>query len=292
MKIAPLIAVVFFVLHAFNAAAEQPVLAGPRVFVAGHSFSIFTAKILPLLAIAADIPYRAAGEQMIGGSRVLQHWNLPDGKNKAKEALRAGTVDVLVVSPHRVLPDPGIDKFVEFGLKKNPHLRVLVQASWPPIDDTDNDEFRNEQRDSVSAEQIDRMRKSHREVWLSALERQVRNINEKVGREVAVIVPVSEALFELRKRVANGTVPRIRKQSELFHDHFGHPEPTLALLVTYCHFATIFQRSPVGIPLPPEYSTLSQARELNQMLQEIAWEAVTQYPMSGVKVAQSAAITR
>ena len=112
--------------------AEQP--APTRVFVCAHSFMIFTAKLLPPLAEAAGFKYAAAGQQMIGGSRVIQHWELPDERNVAKAALREGKVDVLTLSPHRLLPDPGIDNFVKLGLEKNPNLRVLVQASWPGFD--------------------------------------------------------------------------------------------------------------------------------------------------------------
>ena len=107
--------------------AEQP--APTRVFVCAHSFMIFTAKLLPSLAQAANFSYASAGQQMIGGSRVIQHWNLPDEKNTAKAALREGKVDVLTLSPHMLLPDEGIDNFTKLGLEKNPKLRVFVQAS-------------------------------------------------------------------------------------------------------------------------------------------------------------------
>ena len=48
------------------------------LLVTAHSFMIFTAKLLPAMSQAAGIPYVAAGQQMLGGSRVIQHWNLPD----------------------------------------------------------------------------------------------------------------------------------------------------------------------------------------------------------------------
>src|SRR4051812_11284693 len=83
--------------------------AAPRVFVCAHSFMIFTAKLLPPVAQSAHLPYVSAGQQMLGGSRVIQHWNLADDKNRAKAALRAGTVDVLTLSPHILIPDEGID---------------------------------------------------------------------------------------------------------------------------------------------------------------------------------------
>src|SRR5438445_9199423 len=113
LRILALLTLVGFV---FAAKAEQP--APTRVFVCAHSFMIFTSKLLPPVAQAANFPYTAAGQQMIGGSRVIQHWDLPDEKNFAKAALREGRVDVLTLSPHRMLPDPGIDNFTKLGLEK------------------------------------------------------------------------------------------------------------------------------------------------------------------------------
>jgi hypothetical protein len=257
--------------------------ASPRVFVCGHSFHIFTAKILPDLAQAAGIKHAAAGQQMIGGSRTLQHWNLPDDQNKAKAALRAGEVDVLTLSPHMMLPDEGIDNFTKLGLEKNPKLRVLVQASWPARDGAiDAKGFKNEQRNAVTVAALKEMRAKHRDAWLKNLEAQVRTLNQAVGRAAVFIVPVSDAVFALRERVAEGKAPGLKEQTELFRDPLGHPNPPLALLVTYCQFAAIHQRSPVGLPVPSLLKDAPQAAELNRLLQQLAWEAVTSYPMSGV----------
>ena len=96
-----------------------------RVFVCAHSFMIFTSRLLPAMAGAAGFRYASAGQQMIGGSRVIQHWNLPDDKNLAKAALREGNVDVLTLSPNMQMPDEGIDLFVNLALKHRPDIRVL-----------------------------------------------------------------------------------------------------------------------------------------------------------------------
>ena len=53
--------------------------------------------------------HQLAGSSMIGGSRVIQHWDVPETKNLAKAALLAGKVDVLTLSPIW-LPDEGIEK--------------------------------------------------------------------------------------------------------------------------------------------------------------------------------------
>ena len=282
MKILRLRTLAFAVLLSlvFSGKAEQP--APTRVFVCAHSFMIFTAKLLPPMAQAAGFPYASAGQQMLGGSRVIQHWNLPDDKNVAKAALREGKVDVLTLSPHRLLPDEGIDNFTKLGLEKNPNLRVLVQASWPGFDGVRTG-FKNEQRDAATLESLGEMRKGFREQWLTAMEAQVRALNTAVGHETVHIVPVCEAVFALRERIAGGRAPGLKKQTDLFHDDIGHPREPLAALVAYCHFAVITGRSPVGLPVPAELQRNSHGAELNALLQQLAWDAVTAYPFSGVK---------
>ena len=264
----------------FSGRAEQP--APTRVFVCAHSFMIFTAKLLPTMAQAAGFPYVSAGQQMLGGSRVIQHWNLPDDKNVAKAALREGKVDVLTLSPHRPLPDEGIDNFTKLGLEKNPNLRVLVQASWPGFDGVWTG-FKNEQRNAATLESLGEMRKAFHEQWLTGLEAQVRTLNQSVGHETVHIVPVCEAVFALREHIAKGDAPGLTKQTDLFRDDIGHAQPPLAELVGYCHFAAISGRTPVGLPVPAELQNLPHAAELNTLLQQIAWEAVSTYPLSGVK---------
>ena len=266
--------------------AEQP--APTRVFVCAHSFMIFTAGMLPPMAQAAGFPYAPAGQQMIGGSRVLQHWNLPDEKNVAKAALIEGRVDVLTLSPHRLLPDEGIDNFTKLGLEKNPKLRVLVQASWPGFDGNWNGLFKNEDRNASTVESLREMRRGFREQWLIPLEAQVRALNQSVGHETVHIVPVMDAVFALREHIAKGDAPGLTKQTDLFRDAIGHPLPPLAELVTYCHLVAITGRSPVGLPVPAELRNFPKADELNRLLEQLAWDAVTAYPLSGVEAAASA----
>lgn len=267
----------------FKPASFAPGAEGTRVFVCAHSYMIYTADTLPPIAEAAGVSHLKAGQQMIGGSRVIQHWSLPDEKNQAKTALREGIVDVLLLSPHLLLPDEGIDNYTKLGLEKNPRLRVLVQSSWEPKDGKRGNAFKNEMRDAVTAEDTRRMRDNHNGGWLKQMEAQVNALNASVGQETVHIVPVSAAVFALRERIAEGRAPGLTKQSEMFRDDHGHPSEVLALLVTYCHFAAIYQRSPVGLPVPVHLKGHPHAEELNQLLQQLAWDAVSNYPLSGVK---------
>ena len=49
------------------------------------------------------------------------------------------------------------------------------------------------------------------------------------------------------------------------------------VLDTYCHFAVIYRRSPVGLLTPKTLGSGKIADELNHLLQELAWEAVTKH---------------
>lgn len=273
---------VLFCLTCIAGTAEDGPPQAQRVFVCAHSFMTFIAKLLPPMAQAGGVGFSLAGHQMIGGSQVIQHWNLP--KDKAKPALQAGLVDTLILSPTLQLPDSGIDNFVRLGLSKNPKLRVLVQASWPAFDDSSSQsieaftvraaQFTNAQRNLATAESIEGMRAFQRQVWCTALQTQVAKLNIEAGREAVRIVPVNEAVYALRQRIIAGAAPGLDKQTDLFSDPIGHPTPPLTVLVAYCHYAAIFQRTPVGLPVPAVLAKAAQASALNQILQEIAWQEV------------------
>ena len=260
--------------------ANEAPPAGLRVFIMAHSFHIFVADRLQALATAAGIQgHMLVGKQMLGGSRVQQHWDLPDEKNLAKAALREGKVDLITMSPNWIVPDEGIDRFVELGLEHNPRLRVLVQLSWMPRDAFDGkDKVKtNEERDTRPLD-IPIAAHAH---WKSQLEPQLRALNQKLGREVIHAAPAGDAVLKLRELIVAGKVPGITKQSEIFTDAGGHGKMPIVALVTYVNFACLYRTSPVGLNDPqPELDKFSP--ELKPLLQRIAWDAVTTHPMSGV----------
>jgi hypothetical protein len=105
-------------------------------------------------------------------------------------------------------------------------------------------------------------------------------------RPVVFLVPVGSAVLGLREKVVKGEVPGVAKQSELFRDEIGHGTPVIAVLTAYCHYAVIYQRSPVGLPTPAALKAANLGDgtdKVNRLLQELAWEAVLAEPASGVK---------
>lgn len=263
----------------FVAADDHPdQISGQRVFYTGHSFHMFVPPRIEQLAKSAEIQgHHSVGIQGIGGSRVIQHWDLEVGKNKAKQALESGHVDVFTMAAHLEVPDPGITNFTELGLKNNPKLRLFVQASWMPFDIT-SPEHRirdNTERDQTNLEELEKATNT----WRNKLEAQVDELNQKHGRTAVHIVPVGNAVNRLRELVVAEKYPGIKKQSELFRDAIGHGLGHVQALAAYCNFAAIYRRSPEGLKLQEPGVDDAQ----HAILQSLAWETVSKYPYSGVK---------
>jgi len=268
-----------FLASALFAAPETP---GLRVAIAGHSFHVWTGPVVEELAKAAGIEgHRTVASSFIGGSRTTQHWDLPDERNKVKAVLNGGGADVLTLSP-TLVPDDAILKFAQLGLAKNAGIKVTVQQSWIPYDDLTFWVARKRpasvDRDSRTPDQL---RAAHAD-YFKLVDAEVRSVNAKLGKDVVRLVPAGSAVLVLREKVAKGEVPGVAKQSQLFSDPLGHPTEPIRALNSYCHFAVIYGRSPVGLPVPKGLQRASEAPRLNALLQQIAWEAVQSHPLAGI----------
>ena len=259
-------------------------MEGRRVFTCGHSFHVWVAGMLKEMAEAAGIKgHQVVGLSSIGGSRVIQHWDVPEEDNRAKEALRAGEVDVLTLSPIW-LPDEGIEKFAKLAAEHSPKVCVTVQEYWLPNDVYDPTYPLNTGKQvDHDAATVAELRKQH-EPYFRGMDDQVREINRLLGRSVVFVVPVGQAVIPLRERIIAGQAPGLRAQWDLFTDCWGHAAPPLQALTAYCHFAVIYRQSPVGLPVPSILaSNPDWDEELNHLLQQLAWDAVTHHPLSGVR---------
>lgn len=258
---------------------------GQRVFTAGHSFHVFMPAMLRDMAQAAGVKdHVQVGVQSIGGSRVIQHWNQADDKNKAKEALKSGKVDVLTLSPI-YLPDEGIEHFTKLALEHNPDVRVTLQEFWLPHDVYAPDyQKKKPVKVDRNARTVEELRKYSVE-YFQSMDDHARALNKQHGKQVVYIVPVGQAVIALREKIIEGKAPGLQQQDDLFTDAIGHARPPLQVLAAYCHYAVIYRRSPVGLPLPPvlEKAKLPDSDKLNRLLQELAWDAVSKHPLSGVK---------
>ena len=216
-------------LAAGSGGQVAPITKGQRVFTCGHSFHWWVAPLLGEIARGAGIKdHQVVGVSMIGGSRVIRHWRVPDARNKAKKALAAGQVDVLTLSPmHR--PDDGIEKFARLALAHNPNVRVTLLEFWLPFDSMRWPFIGRNEPSDVDARTAEELRKLH-EPYFKAMDDHVAALNKRLGKQVLYVVPMGQAVLALREKIIAGQVPGIAKQSELFTDKLGHPGPALQVL--------------------------------------------------------------
>lgn len=264
---------------------RPPLTQGQRVFTCGHSFHVFTYRQVGEIAKAAGLDQQPVGLSSIGGSMVMRHWEVPEEKNEAKAALIAGKVDVLTLSPIW-LPDEGIENFAKLGVEHNPALRITVQEYWLP-----NDEYvpvyplQTKKGCDHNATDLVELRKANAR-YMQDIEAHVREINQRLGKDALVVVPVGLASVALREKIAAGEAPGLKAQWDLFRDPWGHPQIPLQYLASYCHFAVIYRRSPVGLPVPAQFRVMKDVspddqQKLNRLLQELAWDAVSKHPLTG-----------
>jgi hypothetical protein len=261
---------------------------GQRVYSIGHSFHVFMPGILAQIAKSAGITdHQQVGLSSIGGSLVIQHWNVPDDKMKSKATLDSGNLDVLTMAP-LYLPDEGIENFIRLASEKSPNIRVFVQEFWLPFDTHVN--FKDKtvkvtppNRDVFDVEKL----QSEHDQYFREIDEHVRMLNEKyMGKPALFVAPVGQAVMALRKKIAEGAAPGLAKQTDLFTDAIGHAKAPLQVLVAYVYFADIYGRTPVGLPIPASLKGVGDEEttaKLNTLLQELAWTAVTEHPLSGVK---------
>jgi hypothetical protein len=274
-----------FVLPLARGDDRTPAPPGLRILTAGHSFHFWMPKILEGVAASAGIRgHQTVDVQYIGGSQVYAHWKVPDDKNKIKPVLIAGGADVLTLSPI-YLPDSGIEDFAKLGLEHNPNLRITVQEFWLPYDDQAL--WATRAKDAVidpNKKTIEELRAAHAP-YFESMDAEIRRVNAEVGKQAVFVVPVGQAVLALREKIIKGEVPGMTEQRQLFTDPLGHPHEQIKVLATYCHFAVIYKRSPVGLPVPEPIAKAPEAEKLNALLEQIAWDAVIHHPLSGVTAA-------
>jgi hypothetical protein len=279
-------AFVFTSFFAHAADLQPPITSGQRVATCGHSFHVFTYRQVEQIAASAGLKHQLVGISSIGGSTVQKHWDVSEEKSSVKQVLKAGGADVLTLSPIW-LPDEAIEQFVKLGIEHNPALRITVQEYWMP-----NDEYepvyplQTKKKVDHNAADLAKLRDATMR-YAKDIEDYVKGINQRLGKDAVLIVPVGMAAVTLREKIIQGEAPGLKQQSELFRDHWGHALLPLQLLSSYCHFAVIYRKSPVGLPLPIAFRTLKDMSDddktkLNALLQQIAWDTVSAHSMSGI----------
>lgn len=280
--------------------AEEPKPAKPTGVRVGEMLILFGCE-----STVANSLVKAAGIEghewksgpYIGTWQSVKHGGEGLEKN---ESLGRGDFDTLLLATPHCYPNDetwashiGLDSLpaglCAVGGKNNPQFRLVWQSYyWPRSLDREN-------------KVLDWKPRTAPPDGLRALEKLTDQINEKHGRKVMVISPVEEAACKLIEMVAAGKFPGITDPATLwFEVNMWVPGSHMRTLFAYTNVATIYGVSPVG--LNPDFSDLRWGggksaptdpksfadlapitEEQRTILQQIAWETVSNYPYSGVK---------
>jgi hypothetical protein len=183
-------------------------------------------------------------------------------------------------------------------------MKFLMQISWPGLGYTDNEQFNAgggrggmmggrgggrgsmflSGNDEKTPEELAKINATD----IKNAEEQGKRLNQELGKgkTFVFLVPTAQAHNALRTLIYKKEMPGMTNQSEVFIDPIGHPTAPVIVLNAYLHFAVLYRRSPVGLPMPTILKNASRPswndEKLNRKLQELAWDLVSNYPPSGV----------
>ncbi len=271
-----------------------------KSFYVGHSLTDYIAEmVLRLSEDDSETSFDFAYQQILG-SPLRWQWqalerqdyvNFPDGKIFAfydeENGLPAGdfTHLVLTESVPRHFNEWGIvetyyylDSFYNYAIADNPDIKPYLYEVWHCIEsgtptgcdyDVDTNPFRQRLTDDLP-------------MWESAVDT-FNTRNNPV--HPMKLIPAGQAVGLFYDKIYNGEIPGITSIEDVFDDNI-HGNDTLRYLVACVHYATLFERSPVGLTNElynwwgGAFGPISAS--LAAQLQEIAWETVCNYEPLGI----------
>lgn len=227
------------------------------------------------------------GRKMIPGAPISWHMSHPKDGFATKfgypdEAFASHPWDVLTLQPFTGAEReiPAAIHYAKLMWASRPDARVYLYAQWPNRSNPDwQDAWINEKRPSYDA------------VFTGLREA----VPEKADR--TFMIPVGHAFHRLEKKIQLGLVPGLSSIWDLYSDNV-HVSNIGSYLVALGFYATLFETSPMGLPIGnygPVPGSSEDAfeidAELARILQETTWEAVTGHPHSGVVSGEPPVVT-
>lgn len=247
-----------------------------NVFFVGHSLVNFDMPaMLDGVAQSADRRHAWAAHVGIGAS-LSWIWNNPDrgeGENP-HTALPSGRWNVLVMTEAIPLADQVMwndtvgyaQRFHDLAMAGDGASQVYFYETWHSLDGAYDWRAR-----------ID----SDRAMWDGV----VRDLNARTGGRV-LMIPGGTALGRLVDRVESGGVSGLRSRRDLFVDDI-HLSDVGNYFIALVQYATIYRRSPVGVTAATVdrwgNPFTAPSPEAARLMQEIAWEVVSNDPLTGVR---------
>ncbi len=275
-----------------------------NTYYIGHSgfgWDLIVGEMVNDLAIDAGITTYGYNFQFIGGTCVANQWinhASPQGGTDSWMELPSGNYDIMVLAeqipiqevidgssfcnPTIISSVSAVDNFYDMAIAANPNTRVYLM------------EFHNEVDQTAATPHADwvNMNITMRPLW----ERVADSTTLINSGPPVCIVPVAAAYQALADSIIAGVYPGTTNWIDMFDPTDTivatiHPTETTYYLSACVHFSTIFGQSPVGLTNQTfaaagwQYDEPTPAQAL--MMQQIAWEIVSNDPRSCAPIATS-----
>ena len=278
---------------------DKPADGSLRIVGTGHSFMAPGYQSFPKIARAAGFsqpqPLTHTGGGMTGSARYI--WEKEngiftfDGKPLPKllSSIANAEWDAMMWGPYYQDQPEYYACWIEFCLKYNPDMKFYIADAWPQLEQFKTKPKSEDEMtyDAVAKLGVERNRSTATIV---------NELNRRFPNKVFVM-PTSDAMVLAVREYHKGNLPGIDgihsaiggEKRSLWRDQLGHLGPGLGELEGYVFYATVYGRSPESIKSAPKAGAFP-GKELDATFRRIAWEAVRNHPLSGVKVeARSAA---
>ncbi|MCX7819396.1 MAG: putative Ig domain-containing protein [Kiritimatiellae bacterium] len=251
------------------------------------------------------------GRHMIPGAPIRWMWGATNGFTERPfgpwtTALREFEWDVVTLQPFNPFESefPHAQRFCEEIARRSPAAEVLIYAQWPGRRRGADWElaFAGPER-TARARAADPNAYAVRAAaapppWRELLaERSLRNeyelivvsLNaERAMRRPVRLIPAGHVMQLLAQKMRAGMMPGYRTPWDFYSDGI-HVNNDGSYLVACTFFATIFRRSPVGLPVAGYQGRpglgadgVKISPETARTIQETVWEVVATHPLSGV----------
>lgn len=245
------------------------------VFFVGHSLVNFhMPAMLDDVARSLGLTH-VYGAEIGVGSPLHWIWNYPDDTDgdDAHLELPTGRYDVLVltelipVREHVMYSDTTeyVRRYYELAMSGNPATQVYFYETWYSVEDPAWSQ-------NIAAD---------RAVWEGVID----DVNAMVDGPDILLVPGGTAMARLVQRMEAGGVPGLDSRFDLYVDPI-HLTDIGNYFIALVQLATIYRRSPVGATAmtDSEFGVpfTAPSPEAARIMQEIAWEVVSQDPRAGV----------
>ena len=256
----------FTAFSAVPSAEKELKMDNPSVYFVGHSLFSFLDE-LAFLADKAGMPLDK-NLQYIGGSSLQNNWQNPhlsrDGNN-AREDLKTGNYNILILT-ERVLPliksyeefDSSVyaAKYTELAAKGNPEVQPYLYETWHGfwVNKWYKKIFSPDWRGRLDKDLI---------LWNKIVE----EVNAKnVSQKKMKLIRVGQGMGKIHDDIAAGSAPKLTSIRQLFSDEI-HLNNWGNYFVACVHFATIYGKSPEGLPTLGDIPAETAA-----YFQKIAWQ--------------------